>query len=143
MADYISKCRSNYFKVTDEDRLKEIIGACQCEGNCWVSQHDTEEDKFCICCDYNLTGLIKDEEEDEEEAHERAYDTMLEELQKILPDGEAIIIIEAGSEKMRYIAGTSTIVTKNEICVLDLADISLKKARELLNNPRFETQMTN
>lgn len=140
MADYISKCRSNYFKVTDETRLREIIDSCQAEGNCRVEQHDNiEKDKFCFYCDYNLNGLIEDE--NDEDACDNAYDKMIEELQKILPDGEAIIIIEAGSEKTRYIACSSIIITKSKIYNINLKDIALNKAKELLNNPNYETQM--
>ena len=155
MADYISKCRSNYFAVTDEARLREIIQNCRSEGNCLLIQDETDKSKFSIRCTCNFGGLygpidgvmeckeckdvVCEECELFEEDSTVAY--FFSELQKILPAGEAIIFIEVGSEEMRYLSGLSTIITKDACQQLDLSDLSVTVARNMLCNSEFKTKM--
>lgn len=67
--------------------------------------------------------------------------TFYEELQKILPESEAFILQEVGNEKLRYLVGAVTIVTKDEIKCLSIDEIAREEAKKMLNDPEFETQM--
>lgn len=67
--------------------------------------------------------------------------TFYEELQKILPEGEAFILQEVGNEKLRYLVGAVAIVTKDEIKCLSIDEIAREEAKKMLNDPEFETQM--
>lgn len=62
-------------------------------------------------------------------------------LQKLLPDGEAMIFMESGEEKLRYVTGYATVVTNKGIEYLSLTDLALKTAREMLGDPDFDTRM--
>lgn len=62
------------------------------------------------------------------------------ELQKILPDKEAMILMESGNEKLRYVTGFATIVTNKEIRFLNLSDLAVKTAGEMLGTD-FQTEM--
>lgn len=68
-------------------------------------------------------------------------DMFYEELQKILPENEAFIVQEVGNEKLRYLIGEVTIVTKNEIKYLSVDEIARKEAKKMLDDPEFETQL--
>ncbi len=68
------------------------------------------------------------------------FDVFLEEMQKILPDGEAMIYTEVGHENLRYVSGYATIVTNKEIRCLDLTSYALETAKEMLGTD-FKTQM--
>ena len=158
MADYISKCRTNYFSVTDEARLREIVSKCRGENPCLLIQNKEDKSKFSFRCSCNFSGLFELIDENIEDCKTcksrscedcelmdldevSAIDKFFEELQKILPAGEAIIFTEIGSEEMRYLSGVSTIITKGDCKQLDLDELSVKAARNMLCNPKFETKM--
>lgn len=62
-------------------------------------------------------------------------------IQKLLPDGEAMILMESGEEKLRYVTGYATVVTNKGIEYLNLTDLALKTAREMLGDPDFDTRL--
>lgn len=62
------------------------------------------------------------------------------ELQKILPDDEAMILMESGNEKLRYVTGFVTVVTNKDIKFTNMVDIALETARAMLGTD-FTTQM--
>lgn len=70
-------------------------------------------------------------------------DCMLEfyqELQKILPDQEAMILMEVGNEKLRYVVGLATIVTNKEIRFVNMEDVALKTVKSMIGED-FTTQI--
>ena len=139
MANYYSKCRTNYFAVTDAEKFTDIMKHLSGEGEVAFYEHDTDKGKYMFYCERNLIGYIADPDVDY--CSDEATGIMIEELQKILPDGEAIILTEAGSEKMCYILCLATIITKSEIKHVNLASIALATAREMLKDPDFTTEM--
>lgn len=140
MANYYGLCRTNYFTVTDSEKFTDIMKHLSGESEVKFYEHDTDKGKYMFYCECNLTGYIDDPDDDDSDND--ALGRMIDELQKILPDGEAIILIEAGNEKMRYIHCISTIITNSKVKYVNLADISLAKARKMLGNPNFTTEMT-
>ena len=60
------------------------------------------------------------------------FDEFLNELQKILPDNEAFVLIEVGFEKLRYITGYSLILTSKVCEQIDLGIDTTKRVKELL-----------
>jgi hypothetical protein len=66
---------------------------------------------------------------------------IISELQGILPDGEVIIVTEIGNEKMRYLIWIASVITNNKVEHVNLSDLALDKAREMLSNPDYYTQM--
>jgi hypothetical protein len=139
MANYYSKCRSNYFAVTDLAKFKDIMSHLVGEGEIAFYEHGTDKGKYMFYCDCNLVGYIDDPDDDD--GYDDASYRMIEAFQKILPDDEAIILIESGSEKMRYIHCMATIITNSEVKYVNLSDVALAKAREMLGNPNFTTEM--
>ena len=61
-------------------------------------------------------------------------------LQKILPDQEAMILMEVGNEKLQYVVGLATIVTNKEIHFVNMADVALKTVKSMIGED-FTTQM--
>ena len=111
MADDICTYRTNYFRVTDEEKYQKLINK--------LAGEDLE-----IFDDENSNGM----------------DTFYKELQQILPNGEAMILQEAGHEKLNYVAGIATIITNKEIRFLDLSKLAVKTAGDMLGTD-FQTQM--
>jgi len=139
MANYYGMCRTNYFAVTDAVKFKAVMDCVSGEAAVRFFEHDIEKGKFMFYCEGNITGYITDS--DDEDALDGAYDKMIEMLQGVLPDGEVIILTEIGNEKMRYLHAASLLITNNGTHFIDLADVAVNKAREILNNPGYCTGM--
>ena len=138
MANYYGKCRTNYFAVTDVEKFADIMRHLSGEGEIAFNEHELDKGKYMFYCKCNLTGYIADPADD---SCDETHGKMIEELQKILPDGEAIILTEVGYETIRYIVGVTTIITNSEVRYANLADIALATAREMLKNPGFTTEL--
>lgn len=131
MATYGSASRTNYFKVTDIERLKEIVGKISCEDN--VELWDGKDGTYAFGAYGDITDYY-DEETDE-------YESIVPDLQKILPDGEICIITSAGNEKLRYIVGFSWLITNKEDTIIDLENHTIELARKMLNDPNKEIEL--
>ncbi len=123
MANYEAKTRTNYFALKSgksEREFIEQIGAIGCQFS-----SNTDEDGI------RKVGIyIEDSCPDELPAI----------IQSFLPDDDACIIMEIGSEKIKYLAAGATVVTTKGILNMDLAHLAADKAREALGNPNWTTR---
>lgn len=136
MANYCELARTNYFKVTDEEKLNEIIA--QCHGNedtihlCHkIDANGTK--RFMFYCEGSILGFRCDEDF-------YNYDSFCSALQKILPEDEAIMITEIGHEKMRYLYGGIVVITKDNYQCQNLDRIGRRIAKDMLGNKDWHTQ---
>lgn len=135
MANYTATCRTNYFRVTNEERYNELFSMLSAEGE--IYDFTKVDEDGCIWHGFGCydTVFCYDEELDE------YTDAFYVGLKDILPDDEAFILFEVGNENLRYVTGFATIVTHDHIEVVDLNHISKKKAGEMLGlDGCFETQ---
>ena len=149
MADYYCKTRTNYFTVTDLEKFKQIMASCK--GTDEIEIIDNEEQnenmKFGFYCDGNIQGLPERENDDEDINDfddidcEYNYDAFCDALQQIIPENDAVIITEIGFEKMCYLTGYCTVITRNDIKFINLDREAVKLAAIMLKNPDFTTQM--
>lgn len=136
MADYMCKIRTNYFKVTDEDALKKLLGKCMANGALELeTRGNGGEKQYCFSCDGQIYGL-GDWEDDEGD-----FDAFVAELQKLLPKDDAVILQEVGSEKFHYLVGSALIITSEATQYISVVEKALETARVLLEDPSYETQM--
>lgn len=89
-----------------------------------------------------LCGIagIRDTDEDDD-LEETAFDRFLEKLQQCVAEDDAVIILEAGNEKMRYVVGSALILTSKVCEFLDIAELAEKRAAELLATPSWKTKL--
>lgn len=136
MANYCCSARTNYFRVTDEKRYLELFGTLTSdEGEVFAfdekSENGTPTHAFgaygVIYCYHDGNG-------------EDDFNWFISELQKILPDDEAFIFFEAGHEKLNYVSGYATIVTRSNIENISLEGEAIEVAKKLLRNETFETK---
>lgn len=144
MSNYYGKVRTNYFSVTDENALRDIISrACGSEDtvHLHVEQTISGEKKFMFLCGSEILGFPETDENGEVyEDCDYSFDDFTAALQNILPENEAIIITEVGSEKMRYLSGYVTVITQNEVAYGNLRNLGIEIARRLLNNESWDTK---
>ena len=135
MANYIAKIRSNYFAVTDEAKLREIIASCISEEKVEVFMRSGT---YGFGCYGSIYGLPANEDEN---YTGNELNLFYEALQSILAEDDIIIITEIGHEKLRYFIAQCTIISKTDIQFVNLRDIAMIKARKMLKNSNFTTQM--
>lgn len=140
MANYYATSRTNYFRVTDEEQYKELFSRL-------VGFDDdiadfTEQQEGVIWHGFGCYGTIDYRlPEDKRDAFtEFDLDTFFRELQKILPDDEAFILLEAGHEKLRYVTGNAFIITRDKISYCDMTDMAVNMAKEMLEDHDFTTK---
>lgn len=139
MANYYSKTRTNYFKVTDENALIDLfnqVQACEDEVHLDAEESADKTRYFMFWCEGTIEGIPDSDDED----CDYDFDEFIHRLQKLLPDDEAVIITEVGSEKMRYLVGQIVIVTNKDVQYRNLDSLGKQIAREMLNNPDWNTK---
>lgn len=134
MANYMAVTRTNYFRVTDEDRYKELFEMLISEDDIQDFTKRTEDEVI-----LHGFGCYGDVECYDEENDEYYFDEWLSKLQEIIPDDEAFILESSGYEKLRYVTGWVVVVTRKEIAIMSCDSWAKKKAKELLGED-FETQ---
>lgn len=137
MANYYSTSRTNYFHVTDEDAYQKLFSKLSGYED---SVHDfskVEDDGRVLHGFGSYSGVSYYEDEDSDPD----FDIFLEKLQEILPEDEAFIYVESGSEKLRYIEGLAVCVTRHDILSENLNHWASDAARAMLGNPKYEADL--
>lgn len=155
MANTICKTRTNYASVTNESELRRIIGLCvTTDGddiNVITKTDKSGETRFGFYVESDISGYLLDEngnivdpknyDADDETEYETSFDRFIEDLQKVIVPGDALIITSISYEKMRWLAGNFIVVTHDNIKFVDMSDIALETTREILDNPDWCTEM--
>lgn len=139
MANYYCVTRSNYFRVKDEAQFREVMDRVICDEDCL----DIWEDNSGVTKQFGFGGYasILGIVEADGDPDDYDYDTFVEELSKCVADDDAIIILEAGHEKLRYVTGLATVITSKGAKHLDIDCVAMNCARELLNNRGWYTSV--
>lgn len=121
MANYEGKGRSNYFKVKDIKKFKDFIE--EFSDLSFVRQNECGLDGlvgFLVECESGTLPVYRGDEDTREEEEIDFVSLLAEHLQ----EGQVAIIQQIGSEKLRYLSGTSIAVnSKGEALSVDLNDI--------------------
>lgn len=140
MADYICAIRTNYFHVKDEEKFRMFANKIQSTNNdfnVWEKEDKSGKTRFGFGCYSSLIGVIS--EGDYTEETDCAYDEFIAGLQECVAEDDAVIIFEVGREKLRYLSGYATVITSNECEYLDISDLAVEQAREMLCNKEWNT----
>ena len=142
MANYCCAIRTNYFHVKNELEFRSLME--QTYGSedtieVWERRDNGGNTMFGFGCYGGIAGLRDMDEDDDLE--DTAFDRFLEKLQQCVAEDDAVIILEAGNEKMRYIVGTALILTSKACECLDIADLAERRAAELLAIPSWKTKL--
>ncbi len=139
MANYECATRTNYFHVKDAERFKAFMqNVCGSEDevDLWERQDAGGNTVFGFGCYGGIAGLKNSDGEIDDDS----FDNFIAELQKHIADDDAVILLEAGNERLRYVTGGATVITGKECLYLDAESLAVQKAREQLENPDWATQ---
>ena len=157
MSMYQCATRTNYFQVNDEEKFRELMGHVvsaedkvelfekERDGvryfafGCYGSVEGVDEAEYCRACEFDY-GPDSDEFDDDDytENRDNVFITM---LQKLVAENDAIIIIETGHEKLRYVTGIAEIITRGGYQYVDISNAAVEVAEKMLGNSEWSTKM--
>ena len=122
MADYEATTRSNYFHVKDEEKFHQIFEQIK-KKNFGIELFTGSDHTYGFGCysDVDMDDIF--------------------ELQDIIPDDDCIIVMESGHENLRYVDGIGYVITKERIESLSIMSWVQQKAKELMQDPDYTTQI--
>jgi hypothetical protein len=131
MANFYAACRTNYFKVKDDDAF--IAAMSEIPG---LDVGNSDDGFYILGDDPDGAGWPNWVQDDE--GNEIEIDLPLE-VSKYLADGEVAIFMESGAEKLRYIVGYAVAInSQGEQVSIGLNDI-YDMARGLTDRPQDVT----
>ena len=143
MANYCCTIRTNYFHVKDEEKFRKLMErAYGCEDSIDLWEEKDEEGKivFGFGCYGGIAGIRNALEDENEDVDETGYDEFIDGLQECVAEDDAIIVMESGNEKLRYLVGSAAVITNHGYEYLEISDIASRKASEMLGNPDWKTE---
>ena len=143
MANYCSTVRTNYFHVKDPEKFRELMSRVY--GNeesidIWEKKDPDGNLVFGFGVYGGISGLRPAEYIEEGDDEEDSYDDFTAALQEHVAEDDAIIIMESGHEKLRYVIGLATVITSTACEMIDMTTAAKKRARTLLNNKDWTTE---
>lgn len=129
MADYESCTKTNNFQVTSEQELKDLVSRIDCPDEIKISSSTEKGKTYYSLCAYGSFCEVDDNKDLEE---------LYEEFQRILPDGEVLVLFETGHKKLRYVGGYTVVITNKTYQLETLHNIATKMARTITNNPDYK-----
>lgn len=141
MANYECAVRTNYFHVKDEFAFKELMGKVVCSEDgldIFERKDEKGETIYGFGCYGSIMGIATEGEDEDE----YSYDKFIGELQKVIEPNDAIIILEAGNEKLCSIGMYADVITSEGCNILNLEHMAVESAKNMLKNPDWETKCT-
>ena len=133
MANYENTFSTNEFTVTDEARYKELFSFLQGDITDYTR---TDETGVTIHGFGGYGGIYSDTGIEEIDDEPIGY--FMDELSKILPEGQAVIYNEVGNEKLNYLAAYSIIATKNDgVRSIDMQSLAEDMAQAMLEKEGY------
>lgn len=145
MANYQCTTRTNYFHVKNEDAFVEFMSRAygsEDSIDLWTDKDNDGKKVFGFGCYGGIAGL-KGDDYDAEGYDEDDYnfDAFVDGLQAHVAENDAIIIKEAGNEKMRYVVGSVLVVTSESTQYKEIGGIGVEAAKMMLGNHNWTTRM--
>ena len=142
MANYEGTTRTNYFKVKDVEAFKSLIkrtyGTPEPLDIFEKKDAQTGETLYGFGCYGSIEGI---DDQCTDGYAEPDFGAFVDELQKLISEGDAVIIMESGNEKLRYVTGYATVITSTKVEYIDMSTNAKNVAKKLLNNENWTTRM--
>ena len=144
MANYQCAVRTNYFHVKDPELFRQFMARVYgAEGSVelWEEKDVNDQPVFAFGSYGGIGGLRNAAEDVSAEADETAYDEFICGLQQHVRPDDAVIILESGREKLRYLVGSAQIITCDGYDQMDISKLARHQASVMLNNPGWQTKI--
>ena len=137
MANYVCTNRTNYFRVTDAEAFKNFLSqvVTDTDEDLYVLEKETDDETYyAFGCYSNIFGIPDDTGETDVDS----YDRFIDGLQKYVAKDDAVILLHVGHEKLRYVTGCATVITKKSMDIINIQDLAVKLAQEKLGKPEYK-----
>lgn len=135
--NYTATTRTNYFRVKDEDAFKAFMGPVSGDDLRIFEKTQDGQKFFGFGCYGVIYGICPEDDPDEC----ADYDAFLDGLKSHVAEDDAIIIMQAGNEGLRYVVGDATVITSKDVQYINIDNWAVMKAREMLLNKNWKTQL--
>lgn len=139
MANYDCCVRTNYFHVKNPDAFRNFMShvyGSEEDIELWEEKDNDGNLAFGFGTSGGISGLCDVDGDTDDDS----YDLFIGGLQEHLCDNDAVIIMEAGHEKLRYVVGSATVVTPKHCEYLDICALATAKAADFLGDPQWATR---
>lgn len=136
--------QSNLFHVKKESTflyLMECICGIQEDPHVSVSLDEGENKVYSFSLHGSLLGIKTLATSPDCEYDANAFEKLVSRLQRCVADGDAIILTESADPDFEDSLGYGTIITANHVEELSLEDLLIRRAREILGKPEWETDI--
>lgn len=143
MANYCCAIRTNYFHVKNDAKFREFMSqvyGCEDAISLWEEKDDFGQTVFGFGLYGGISGLRNVRDDEDEDSNDSLYDEFITGLQACVAEDDAIIILEAGNEKLRYVVGSATVITSNGYEYMNITNFATAKAGKMLGNPTWQTR---
>ena len=147
MANYCCATRTNYFRVKNPDEFRSFMRKVLCSEDkidVWEKRGADGVTRFGFGCYGEILGLGIGPQT--EESYDYYDDFSLEDfvngLSELVAKDDAIIIMESGNEKLRYVTGYAIVITSGGSDSIDIGDVAGARAREFLANENWATDVS-
>ena len=131
--------RTNYFHVKDPAAFQDFMKTVHTPDNyieVWEKKDGDGSPVFGFGAYSFITGCCNAETADDSE---EPYENFLNGLQEHVAENDAVIIMEVGHENLLSVSGAAFIVTNKTHESIYLADLAVKYAGKMLDNPKWDT----
>ncbi len=146
MANYCCATRTNYFRVKDADAFRSFMKTVAAdEGNVsvWEKEGNDGNIVFGFGCYGSILGtpVYKDgsDEDDDCGFDDYDFDEFVNGLSELVAEDDAMIILESGNEKLRYVTGCALVITSTDSEYMEIDVLAAQRAAEMLGNPSWQT----
>ncbi len=143
MANYCCAVRTNYFHVKDPEAFRKFMDtvvACEDSVSVWEEKDKDGRTVFGFGCYSSILGVLPEGVEEDED-FDYDYDEFVNGLADHVAENDAIIILESGNEKLRYLVGSAMVITSTDSEYLDISVLAAEKAAKLLGNSGWKTKL--
>jgi len=135
MANYEGMVRTNYFRIKGEKEFMEAVAGLTGECEIETSVEIRDGKLYGWFGSYSYISYCADEDECDYD-----MDAFFKKMQDVIAEDDAMILTEVGNEKLRYLVGSCIIVTSKDIMYVDIEQVGIATAREMLGNSEWDTQ---
>lgn len=144
MANYCCATRTNYFRVKDPDSFRKFMSnVCTDESHLDIwEEKKNGQTVFGFGGYCQILGMpIYPDDDPDGYPDDYDYDEFVNGLADHVADDDAVIVLESGNEKLRYLVGSAMVVTSKDSRYMEINDLAAKAAAEMLGNPEWKTQL--
>ena len=146
MANYYCAVRTNYFRVNDPDAFRKFmkkVATCEDTIQIWEERDKSDRTLFGFGCYGSILGIpVLDGEDDDYGCDDYDFEEFVHGLSDLVAEDDAIIILESGAEKLRYVTGTALVITSTGSEFMEIDVLAAEKAASMLKNPQWKTQVS-